>query len=160
MQHVTRYVDVPTVLDDVFTLSDAMTHLSCADGCVMVLQSLVFLSIDEIIHNNTDTDKHSISLKRAEQCGLFIQKINETNPKVAEITGTRLINYCSDILANNKDWKNNNYLANFDKKKSASLIASSSACCILLSLNTLTFSNSSILLQDKVWSKIVNKLLE
>ena len=31
MQHVTIYVDAPTVLDDVFTLSDAFTHLSCAD---------------------------------------------------------------------------------------------------------------------------------
>ena len=154
MQHVTRYVDEPTVLDDVFTLSDAFTHLSRADGCIMVLQRLVSISIDEITNNTTDTDKHSTALKRAEQCGLFIRKIHETDPKVAQITGTRLINYCSDILAENKDWKNNNHVANFDKKKSASLTASISACCILLSLNTLTFSNGSILLQDKVLSKM------
>jgi len=92
LNHVCRYIDESTVLQDAFSLCDAFTHLSRGEACVLILQRAAVASPPN--QNHQGLKYHS----RAEQCGDIIGKVCDFDFRTAENVATRVCMYLSETI--------------------------------------------------------------
>ncbi len=92
--HVTRYIDIPSQLEDVIFLCDSFTHLSKAEACLKVLEKIVMAP--EI----KQVEKSIYSWKsRNEQCETIISSLLNVDVKMTIRLALKLCSFCSEMIS-------------------------------------------------------------
>ncbi len=90
LNHVCRFIDSPTQIEDVMFLCDSFTHLSRVDSILRVLQK-VSLASPQILNN-------SQTRSRAEQCRIIMEYLSSADLRVAISVAMKYFTYSDEIL--------------------------------------------------------------
>lgn len=92
--HVTRYIDIPSQLEDVIFLCDSFTHLSKTDACLKLLEKVVMAP--EI----KQVEKKIYSWKsRNEQCETIILSLLNSDVNMTIRLALKLCSFCSEMIS-------------------------------------------------------------
>ena len=119
VQHICRFIDVPSVLGDAMLVCDAFSHLSRLDVCVDLLERIMLAPSED--------DRN-----RVEQCASVIGDILKIEPTLATGASERISELCAVTL---KDCRSLIDRGRFvAEAKRQSIVASTTACSVLAAI--------------------------
>jgi hypothetical protein len=91
LNHVIRFIDRPSQLEDVLFLCDSFTHLSKVDACVSILERVA------LAPETTEVEGEVSSEARSKQCEHIICTLAKMDVKLAKSVAIKLCIFCSEM---------------------------------------------------------------